>query len=64
MGICGPREQGYACRREVQRNGRSQSSSSGYPRASGLNSIVKFESRQLHYLVGNASTDYEDESYV
>jgi hypothetical protein len=32
--------------------------------ASGLNLIVRFKGRQSHYLVGNASTEYEDESDV
>jgi hypothetical protein len=32
--------------------------------ASDLNSVVRFQGRQLRYLDGNACTEYEDESDV
>jgi hypothetical protein len=64
MDGCTPREQEYARRRQVQWDSRFLPSSSAHPRVSGLNLIVRFKGRQLHYLVGNASKDYEDESNV
>ena len=39
-------------------------SSSAHPSASGLNSVVRFNGRQLRNLNGNAWTEYEDESDV
>jgi hypothetical protein len=39
-------------------------SSRAHPSASGLNSVVRFNGRQLRYVNGNAWTEYEEESAV